>query len=69
MLNPQGWKEKHLEEAEELGNSRPAKATYVLLNREAKNRCMQESRIVRQRPFWRIAHILPKDTLLKVPAF
>ena len=29
-----GWKEKHPEEAEELGNSRPARATYVLLNRE-----------------------------------
>ena len=28
------WKEKHPEEAEELGNSRPARAIYVLLNKE-----------------------------------
>ena len=33
-LTFKGWKEKHPEEAEELGTSRPARAIYVLLNRE-----------------------------------
>ena len=33
-LTFKGWKEKHPEEAEELGKSGPARAIYVLLNKE-----------------------------------
>ena len=34
MFHFKGWKDKHPGEAEELAKLRPARAIYVLLNRE-----------------------------------